>query len=48
LIIEIELNDERRKGTRNEIGSIGCADPDSQEGSTSVSDSRGRPPTPTV
>jgi hypothetical protein len=48
LIAEIELNDERRKGTRNEIGSIGCADPDSQEGSTSVSDSRGRPPTPTV
>jgi hypothetical protein len=48
LIIEIELNDERRKRTRNEIRSIGCADPDSQEGSTSVSESRARPPTPTV
>jgi hypothetical protein len=48
LIAEIELNDERRKRTRNEIGSIGCADPDSQEGSTSVSESRARPPTPIV
>jgi hypothetical protein len=44
LIGDIEKNDERRKRTRNDIGSIGCADPGSQEGSTSVSDSRGKPP----
>lgn len=49
LIVDLEKNDERRKRTRHEIGSIGSGG-DSNEGSTSVSESRGRPctsPTPT-
>lgn len=49
LILDLEKNEERRKKTRHEIGSIGSGG-DSNEGSTSVSESRGRPctsPTPT-
>ncbi|KAK3139264.1 hypothetical protein QOZ80_5AG0380420 [Eleusine coracana subsp. coracana] len=48
LIAEIDVNESRRKRTRDEIGSIGSTPSPECSATASPSESRGRPPTPSA